>query len=247
MEDTRELKTLWQTVFGDTPEVIDAFFSAFYTPEFCVEERSDGHVISACYLMPLGDLVSPDGSRERCASVYALATMPERRGRGAASRVSEEAVRRAKEQGFSSVILHPATEKLFGFYKKRGFRTAFRTRGLLASKECTVEPVRVSPAEYRALREEILRGKLHVDHDERSLKFQETLCTLAGGGLFRTEGGCFIAEGSEIKELLGGSSAGAEFSGLPARAPCGADEGIPFGMIYGGEPAEDGWLGPVFD
>ena len=247
MDDTLELKALWQTVFGDPPEVIDAYFSAFYSPELCVEERSDGHVVSACYLMPLGDLVFPDGSRERCASVYALATAPERRGRGAATRVTEEAVKRAEEKGFSSVILHPATEKLFGYYKKRGFRTAFRTRGLLTERERTADPVRVSPADYRAVREALLAGKLHVDHDERSLKFQETLCFLAGGGLFRTDGGCFIAEGSEIKELLGGSAAGTAFSGLPARAPCGDDEGIPFGMIYGARPAEDGWMGPVFD
>ena len=248
MDEILELKTLWKTVFGDPRETIDAYFSAFYSPELCVEERSDGHIISACHIMPLGDLVFPDSSRERCAAIYALATHPERRGRGAASRVTEEAVNRAKQQGYSSVILHPATEKLFGFYKKRGFRTAFRTRGILTARDCATEPERVSPAEYRALREDLLKGKLHVDHDERSLAFQDALCTLFGGGLFRTDGGCFIAEGSEIKELLGGNdAAGTAFSGLPGRAPCGENDGIPFGMIYGDRPAEDGWMGPVFD
>ncbi len=247
MDGTRELKALWRTVFGDPSEVIDAFFSAFYAPELCVKELSDGKTVSACYIMPLGDLVYPDGERERCASVYALATLPELRGRGAATRVTEEAVSRAKELGFKSVVLHPATEKLFGFYRRRGFRTAFRARGLLAAKECTSEPERVSPAEYRAIREELLRGRLHIDHDERSLAFQDTLCTFSGGGLFRTAEGCFIAEGSEIKELLGGACTGTLYSGLPARTPCGDGEGVPFGMIYSERPAEDGWMGPVFD
>ena len=154
-----------------------------------------------------------------------------------------------KSGGEGILISDPASSdgKAFRLYKKRGFRTAFRTRGLLTERERTGDPERVSPAEYRAVREALLAGKLHVDHNERSLKFQETLCSLAGGGLFRTDGGCFIAEGSEIKELLGGSAAGTAFSGLPARAPCGDDEGIPFGMIYGAKPAEDGWMGPVFD
>lgn len=252
MGDIRALKELWKAAFGDPDEVIDAYFSAFYSPERAVFEKLGGEIVSACHIMPLGELALPCGEREKCAAVYALATLPAYRMRGLAARVTENAVRAARELGFSSVVLHPAEKKLFAFYEKHGgFETMFRvSESRPAAGGIMAAPERMSPAEYRAIRERRLRGRLHIDHDERSLAFQETLCALSGGGLFRAGDGCFIAEGEEIKELLCAEDACGGGYGA-ARMPASSDAGKPFGMLSRpggtqGLPA-DGWMGPAFD
>jgi len=210
MDEVRGLKRLWRDVFGDGDEVIDTYFEYFYSPELAVFEKCGTAVAAACHIMPLGLLVLPGGEAEPCAALYAIAADPARRGEGFGARVTETAVRRAHDMGYSSVVLHPAQESLFGFYEKHGgFRTAFYAQERsICGNGAAVPARRVSPAEYNELRETQLKTRLHIRYDVRCMEFQKRLCALSGGGLFALpDGGCMIVESERgnvrVSELLG--------------------------------------------
>ena len=111
---TEDLKTLWETVFGDTREVTDAFFENAFFPDGCFYESIDGKAVSALYLLPvtLGD--------EKGFYLYAAATLPEHRGRGLMGRLIKEALAYAKAQA-DFVYLCPAEASLYDYYRRFGF------------------------------------------------------------------------------------------------------------------------------
>lgn len=111
---TEDLKTLWETVFGDTRQVTDAFFENAFFPDGCFYESVDGKAVSALYLLPvtLGD--------EKGFYLYAAATLPEHRGRGLMGRLIKEALAYAKAKA-DFVYLCPAEFSLYDYYRRFGF------------------------------------------------------------------------------------------------------------------------------
>jgi ribosomal protein S18 acetylase RimI-like enzyme len=154
-----------------------------------------------------------NGIRVQCAMLYAIATLPECRGRGYGEAVTRAAYEQAIKIGFPAVVLKPADEGLFDFYEKRTeFRAFFDVSEVefLANKMAASENTSsentssgdnpdaadattncsqyaltpVTPAEYRRIRQGLLEGCAYIDMDERSLAYQQYLSEKAGGGLY---------------------------------------------------------------
>jgi len=176
--DESSLRQLWKTVFGDSDEFLDRFFSLVYTPGMAAVIEEEGEIVSAAYALPL----------ENAAYIFAVATHPNHRGKGHGKVVTLAAA------GGKPAYLYPAETSLRGWYaREMGAQTvSFRPRWPVSE---TLRPI--APAEYQQRREELLRD---IPHAVYTLPLLE-LFTFAGE-FYETEKGVCAMENGIIKESL---------------------------------------------
>ena len=80
--DKGALTELWQAVFGDSAELISAFFSLLCRPEYCRIACAGGKIASMGFCLP-----GPEAMGLKCAYIYAMATAEDARGRGLSAAV----------------------------------------------------------------------------------------------------------------------------------------------------------------
>lgn len=212
--DLPALTQLWQTAFGDPPELIAAFYDRFppETAAWVVED--EGRATTAAHLLG-GKLHTSDGAVRPCTYVYAVSTAPERQGRGYASALMRRFAANADAGGCILYTL-PAEPSLYGWYQTvMGTTQTARGERLHIKREpemqCLPDVEPVSAQEYAALRERVLHGSAHVELSAALLAFQADLSDLCGGALVRVGSGCAAVERDAgrllIKELLGTETA----------------------------------------
>lgn len=211
--DEPELKKLWHDVFGDGPEYIDRFFTNVYEPGMAVVVQAGDSLASAVYMMPIGNLVLPDGSSMPASVSYAFATFPEFRSRGYGGKAAEEAVLRSHAEGLYAATICPAEDSLFSYYAERtGYSDWFYVNEkTVAPSNTPARLYRTDASDYERRREQILGDRAHIEFSEKFMRYQQELCISSGGGLYlfetQDEFGCCCAEtdgkgGLFIKELL---------------------------------------------
>lgn len=262
---------LWNFAFGDGPEFQREFYRRC-APQGPLVLLEDGELRSMLSL-PEVALVLADGRRLRAGYVYAVATCLGCGGKGWASTLITCAAGLARDRGLDCLVTVPARPELFSVYEKNGFVPGFYVREEIF-QPAPAPATPVTPAQYNALREELLAGRAHISYTEDQAAFQQYLCGLCGrpgGGLYRLElahgPGCAAVEALErpmVKELLcapedigQGGAACAALCGAPAkvRIPAGRLDGRPFAAIrwLEGTPSSirsaelEGWLGLAWD
>ncbi len=113
--EERACKELWQEVFGDEESFIDTFLMRHYHPRQILRVEASGRLVAMLHLIPFRV------GEQRVAYLYGVATAPEARGRGLASRLVREAIAQARTEGFEALVLIPAGEGLREFYARFGF------------------------------------------------------------------------------------------------------------------------------
>jgi GNAT superfamily N-acetyltransferase len=216
--DIPALRELWREVFHDTDGYIDLFLNVWFDTELTAVAELDGQIAAAAYLLPVGNLKTPDGERTPCGMVYAVATRESHRGRGLGTLVMRGLDELAERRGIRVRVLCPAEDGLFDFYEKRTDYREYFTADVLEysiGREPRGEVLTllsVEPTEYTCLREELLAGTTHIEYHEKTLFYQTAICALRGG-LFRIEGGrgaaCAVIDVSDdgdvtVRELLCG-------------------------------------------
>lgn len=208
--DLPALTRLWQTAFGDPPELIGKFYSRFPPETAAWVVEADGNVATAAHLLD-GRLHTSDGRTLPCAYVYAVSTDPAQQGHGYASSLMQ---RFAADADASGCVLYtlPAEASLYAWYRSvMGTTQTARGERLHITREPDMQRLpdvqRVSAQEYAALREQVLHGSAHVELSAALLAFQADLCDMCGGALVRIADGCAVVERDNerlvIKELLG--------------------------------------------
>ena len=280
--DIPALRALWSLAFGDDGAYVDNFFHTYYRPERVLVLEEEGQVRSMTAWFDTAFVV-PGRGRSRAAYLYAVATHPDCRGKGLAARLLKGADGYFRSLSIPAVTTVPAEPSLHNFFGANGFRECFvhqsqvsRLDAERAPSPPTLSLEALSPADYGALREELLGDIPHILYPEDALAYQAGCCALGGGGLYRAGtpyGPALLCvewasrEKAVVKELLAGPQAAGfvqEEGRLPSllgasllevRAPVREGPPVPFGMLKWLEPGlEAGWdwsstgyLGLAFD
>ncbi|QOX65394.1 GNAT family N-acetyltransferase [Anoxybacterium hadale] len=226
--DLEKLKLIWKLCFGDEDQYIDTYFNYRNWKEETAVLLKDGQIVSMLSMIP-ADIVLEEGTRQKSAMIYGVATHPDHQKMGLADELMRFCNQYLAAQEIGTTFLVPAGESLFRFYEKRGYKEAFylcqreltgiQARKLevpdrLSLKLCVAEPV-----EYNAARRSFLAGSTYIDYRDEEIRHQKRISNQSGGDLYliqrdgetATAGkasviGCAVIEQSSeltvIKELL---------------------------------------------
>lgn len=169
-----QLKELWKTVFGDSDSFIDSFFEIAFSLDRCRYTEENGAIVSALYWF---DCEYEGG---KLAYIYAVATHPDHRGKGLASRLLLDTHDHLKEQGYAGAVLKPA-KGLFPFYERLGYTTCGYIRRFEETAGPVPAPIRqIPPAEYGRLRRSFL-PKNGIVQEGLTLEFLHTFADFYAG------------------------------------------------------------------
>ncbi|MCC8123196.1 MAG: GNAT family N-acetyltransferase [Oscillospiraceae bacterium] len=212
-----QLQALWHAAFGDSMVCIEGFFTACPSARALV--AADDAVRAMLFLLPV-TLCLPGGDTARGAYLYALATHPDTRGKGYASRLMQyaDALLQAEEVDCLTVV--PARPDLHVFFGSAGFGAYFTMdevtlqASLLPAPENADGIYPLFPDEYHETRAACLSHMQDMGYllfSEEASAFQQVLSELQGGALFGLtvddHSGCAAVEQRQdgtilIKELL---------------------------------------------
>jgi len=186
-KDIPALRNIWITVFG--ADDVELFFSRYFNTEFCAALTVGDKPVAAGYLFRAGDAVF-NGVVFPCVMIYGVSTLPEFRNNGFGTAVVRSLIETAYAAGYPAVALCPSEDSLFEYYSARTalrsyfyiHEQAFRAP-LSVNVYYGIAPV--SAAQYGEIRTGLLAGVSHINFDDHALVYQELLCSLSGGGLFR--------------------------------------------------------------
>lgn len=210
--DLPVLTQLWAEVFGDSSEMIAAFFRYFPPEQSGWVVCSGTQICSAAYLLTGNQLVSAAGSCD-CAYVYAVATPAPQRGHGYASLLMRHFSSLAHTQRLALYTL-PAERGLYDWYRDImgasviSYGTEQAVQACPSDADVLIRPT--SPDCYGAARERQLAAQPHLALSKPFLSLAEEYCRMAGGGLFLLD----TPDG-----LLLRSRAGLQYAAAQ-RAPC---------------------------
>ena len=149
--DLPVLTQLWQTAFGDPPELIGAFYHRFPPQAAAWVVEMNGTVVTAAHLLG-GRLHTADGTALPCAYVYAVSTDPAQQGHGYASALMRRFAAEADANGCVLYTL-PAEASLYAWYRSvMGTTQTARGARLRIARapdmQCPPVIARVSAQEY---------------------------------------------------------------------------------------------------
>lgn len=184
--DGEQIKKIWQTCFGDEEDYISFYLDHRMQEDNMLVIYEDGKAVSMASFLPAQYLYQ--GIYHDVRYVYAVATLPEYRGRGLAKKVLEFAQTWYEEP----LLLAPAEESLIAYYEKLGFRKAFpesrkdigmgvRTMEIRDEEDdfSCMEPITAS--EYAKLRDAKFEREGYVRWDESAVQYAIELCQSCGG------------------------------------------------------------------
>ena len=215
-DEAEEQKRLWKQAFGEDPRYIDWFYQCCWHPENMLLLLEDGKLASMLALLPHG-LTLPNGAEATAYYVYALATDAAVRSKGYGRQLLHYVDDHLRALGADCVTVVPAEPSLFKFFGTVGFAPGFSTRKVELLRDESKEPqpgdqiFPATPEEYNAIRNRLLTGTPAVTYDTELVRYQEGMCRLSGGGLYRILAGgvegCAAVEYADedsvlFKELL---------------------------------------------
>lgn len=173
--DQPALHRLWEAVFHDSPELIQAFFDHFPPELSGWVVRRGNDICSAAYLIP-GNWFLNGSEQMPAAYLYAVATEPAERGKGYAGALSSMLAEFAEERGLL-LYTRPAEQSLFPWYvsKLNTNRIGYQKSVLYSacSAYTKLRCQRISPETYRIKREAILQDAPHIVMSDPFLQLQE--------------------------------------------------------------------------
>ena len=164
--DLPVLTRLWQTAFGDPPELIERFYRRFPPAKAAWVVEDGGRVVTAAHLLE-GRLHTADGGVLPCAYVYAVSTDPAHQGNGYASALMR---RFAMDADASGCVLYtlPAEASLYKWYQAvMGTTQTARGERIRIARQQTAGALpsvtRISAPEYAVLRAQQLQGQTYAE------------------------------------------------------------------------------------
>ena len=160
-DDREALISLWVRVFGDPPELVEAFLDLLPEMGTGVIEEENGALLGAAYLVDGFTLVAPDSAPKKCGYLYAVAVEEHARRKGIGARLSQAAAEIGRMRGAELICTLPAEPSLYRWYASVLSLHEVTQRVLYFSP--VIPPAEfLSAEEYAQRREALLAGCCHV-------------------------------------------------------------------------------------
>ena len=179
-----EIHKIWETCFGDEAELVDFYMDKRMTEDNMLLICQDGHAVSMASFL---DINVRDGEEWKPAKyVYAVATLPEYRGRGYAEKI----LKKAEEIFNMLLVLVPAEKELVDYYRKIGFTEAYPSECLLEKQDVpelfaaelnSYSVEEITAAEYKKIREQKRMRNGFIAWDEAAIRFAMDFNCFCGG------------------------------------------------------------------
>lgn len=195
-----QLRSLWQTAFGDSDAFLDSFYRTAYAPDRCLCVLDGDTVAAVLYWFDCSVKM------QKLAYIYAVVTNPGYRNRGLCRSLMDQTHTLLKGRGYSGAVLVPQKESLRAMYAGMGYENLGGLRQFRCAAGETGVPLRaIGPEGFAALRRAYLPD-LSVVQEGENLAF------LSQQAQFYTGANFLLAAYGEKEtlhgiELLGDASA----------------------------------------
>ena len=123
--DLPALKTLYLDCFDESKAAAEVMFGSVLDVSCAYAAVTCGEIVSALYLLPCE--IALDGKTAKAHYLMGACTAHEYRGRGIMKELIAYALDDAKRRGDVFSILEPASESLYDYYAKIGYKEAFHS------------------------------------------------------------------------------------------------------------------------
>lgn len=157
-KDFRRIIELWHNIFGDSENIIEEFLNRFYKNVLLYLEGDK--------IVGMLSLLNLSQGKKTGYYVYAVATDEKFRSKGIATALIEYAKSLCKKDEF--LLLVPAEDSLFDFYKKLGFSeiSCIRKRNYMKTViDAQIPVLPISPTEFLILRKEFFKNYDFIEWD----------------------------------------------------------------------------------
>ena len=209
-KDYPEIIPVWQSGFDDDAEDVAEFLAG--TSGFCdrLVWREGEKIVAEMNILRCD--LSVEGKKESAAYFYALATLPEYRGRGIMSSMIRFVLDKYAADGIGYAMIVPAEEGLVGYYQRFGFEPICSAKIADISSESIfdfpAQTTRLSPDRLKELRDKRMgnNAAFSVEYIEFALRFCEMTAVEFDGGyaVFEHSDGCVrvIEFDGEVNRML---------------------------------------------
>jgi len=122
-KDESELRSVWKDVFHDSDADIDLFFRNTYSKDSALIYR-DGGTIGSMIFFPEYDF-KHGNQWSKLGYICGAATLPEYRNKGIMGQLMDRSFEIMKTRGYEYAALIPASDSLYNYYERFGFRDFF--------------------------------------------------------------------------------------------------------------------------
>lgn len=145
------LRVLFAEAFSEGEAFLDDFFDIGFSPERSLAALEQDKLIGALYWFDC----EQDGAK--VAYVFGVAVIQDCRGAGVGSALLLETEKHLRKLGYASIILVPASERLFDYYSALGYKEASGLSELHINTSGTpAELTRIGLSRYAELRRAML-------------------------------------------------------------------------------------------
>jgi hypothetical protein len=170
--DRDDIINIWEKCFGDEKEYIEMYLDNRFETENMLVIHEDGRPVSMASFLPVEILIN--GEYVSAKYVYAVATLPEYRNKGFASKILKYAADKYKVP----LILQPESEELVKYYENIGYVTSFKDSPswIHAYRPCELtdlmfEVSDISAKKYMEIRDKHFEENGYVKWDEKAIEY----------------------------------------------------------------------------
>ncbi|MFO7574710.1 MAG: GNAT family N-acetyltransferase [Bacteroidales bacterium] len=225
--DEAILRSIWKEVFNDTDEFVDSFFGRRYSADSTLVYRERGEIVSMIFFPRYNFKVND--ARFGLGYICGAATLPGYRQKGLMGLLMEASLEAMRSRGDSFSSLIPASDPLYEYYSRFGFRDYFfRKRYSLTRESVNAGPVfSLQPmSDFNTLYRLYLSGvntlTAAVVHGYDSYSAVADEFTMTGGEILVSNDQrlyCFVrvtGETAFIRELFGESVSSSSYTEMVA-------------------------------
>ncbi|MDR2472189.1 MAG: GNAT family N-acetyltransferase [Tannerella sp.] len=125
-----QLKILWKTIFQDSDDYIDLFFTRVYQPDNVLFIKHNDIIVSALHIIPYE--IKIDRHIYPVAYICGVATMPDFRHKGYMTSLLNEAENICRQRRYKAILLIPASQSLADMYRSLGYELRGQTLAVVS-------------------------------------------------------------------------------------------------------------------